>query len=112
MQINNFQEVDDPVLSAADLGFVTIDQTVAKFKLNVKQEFAVRIVLDHFTKLMAGENPLQLLMAVLGEPGVGKSVVAAAIAWHFAQHSATEQIVITAFTGRVTMSFFKIGFYD
>lgn len=83
------------------MGYVSVDDTVQKFMLNLKQELAVRIVLDHFTRHMEteGEPPPQLRMAILGEPGVGKSVVASAIAWHFAQHNASEQLMITAFTG-------------
>lgn len=78
----------------------SIDATVAKFSLNLKQELAARIVLDHFTQLMYGDTkPPQLLMAILGEPGVGKSVVASAIDWHMKQHDASNKIIIAAFTG-------------
>ncbi len=91
------------VLTGSALGLVSIDDTVAKFSLNPKQELVVRIVLQHFTKYRAGENPPQLLMAVLGEPGVGKSVVATVISWHFAQYNATDLLFISTFTGKAAV---------
>lgn len=85
----------------------TINDTVAKFSLNVKQELVVQIVLEHFHNLRAGLSPPQLKMAVLGEPGVGKSVVTA-VAWHFEQYSALSELVITAFTGTFKYNIYKL----
>lgn len=85
------------VIAPNALPFCTIEDTVQRFTLNIK--LAVKIVLEHFTKTQAGENPPQLLMSILGEPGVSKSVVASAISWHLTQHNASDHIIITAFTG-------------
>lgn len=79
--------------------FPSVDQTVQRFSLNVKQEAAVRAVLEHYHMTKQGLEPPQLKMAILGEPGVGKSVVASAISWHFSRHNDAECIVVTAFTG-------------
>lgn len=89
----------DPKRSTIVLPMLTIDDTIKKYTLNLKQEMAVRIVLEHFTQHHNGSNPAQLKMAIMGEPGVGKSVVAAAIAAHLAQHKASNEIVLTAYTG-------------
>lgn len=84
----------------------TIDDTIAKFSLNVKQELVVRIVLEHFHSVREGLSPPQLKTAVLGEPGVGKSVVVTAIAWHFEQYDALSELMITAFTGMYVYFYF------
>jgi hypothetical protein len=88
----------------------SIDQTVKHFSLNVKQEAVVRAVLEHYSLTKQGMNPEQLKMAVLGEPGVGKSVVASAISWHFERHGNADWLVVAAFTGIIFFSLF-FSFY-
>lgn len=68
----------------------TIDDTVVRFTLNRKQELAVKVVLDHFTKCQMGLSPPQLKMAILGEPGVRKSVMASIISWYLMQHNVVD----------------------
>ena len=76
------QQIPPAVLLDSTAYKTDIQDTVQKFTLNPKQTLCVRIVLEHFHKTLLGSKPAQLLMAIIGEPGVGKSVVIQAITHH------------------------------
>ena len=76
-----------------------LQQVIAKFTLNPKQTLAVTIACNHLQQLLGGNPPQQLLMIVLGEPGVGKSVVATAISHYFELVGQSHKLAIAAFTG-------------
>ncbi len=97
------QTILDPMVA---LPLATINDAVQHFSLNLKQELATQVVLEHFIKQQAGESPPQLKFAIFREPGVGKSCVIDAISWFFKQHDASSQLVVTTFTGKAVV---KVG---
>ena len=106
VQMDLVQNRNPTAIAAAPLSellcepmFPTIDFTVERFSLNLKQEAVVRAVLEHFILTKEGGEPPQLKLAILGEPGVGKSVVATAISWYFERHRNEDWLVVAAFTG-------------
>jgi hypothetical protein len=75
-----------------------ISATDAKF-LNEEQRRAYDIVDQHLQETMKGGNPSQLLMAIPGEGGVGKSKLIQTMTKNFENHNVSNWWVKGAYTG-------------
>ncbi|EEB97031.1 hypothetical protein MPER_03733 [Moniliophthora perniciosa FA553] len=72
-----------------------IDDTLARFNLNVEQERAFRIIANH----AASSHPEQLKMYIGGMGGTGKSTVLKALIHYFSVRKEDHRLLVVAPTG-------------
>ena len=68
--------------------------------LNSEQARVVVSIIDHTMRRLQGEELPALRSVVLGEPGVGKSVVIAAVRRHFVSWGLGDIVAVAAYTGK------------
>ena len=79
----------------------SIEQTIQHWKLNLKQRFCVRIILDHHLRQRNDPNfDEQLLLAIFGPPGTGKSYVDKSIKWFLFQHNMLHESGTSSYSAR------------